>query len=211
MNYAPDYGNLLWIPGVFVLSGGILYGTLLVDEELRACSLKKLWRKWFISCVVAVVGCLGVMREAEPIWKLCLFILAVYLVVCSVMDSMLCMVSDFMQYVGVVGGGIWVISRQPEGVIGVSLLLFGFMQYGLFRKMYGGADVMGFLICALYWAGRGGDIEDYLCHMLLCYLLLAVMQGIKSNISKKGNLKKPVPLFPYISMSFLIANYLPII
>lgn len=204
MNYVPDFVNLLWELGIFVLSGGILYGTIQADKELSECNQGRLWQIWFIACIVAELGFFVYVVEAEPIHKVCLLVLAVYLVVCSVMDSMLCMVNDFMQYIGIVGGSIWVLYFLPEPRIGSSLLVYALVQYVLFRKMYGSGDVMAFQICALYLAGRGKDIECYLYHMAICYLVLAVVQGIKGNITVKGELKKPVPLYPYIAVGFLL-------
>ncbi len=207
MSCVPDFVNLLWELGVFVLSGGILYRTMQVDGELRECNQEHLWRVWFVACIIAETGLFVCMLEAEPVPKVCLLMLAVYFVVCSTMDSMLCMVNNFMQYVGAAGGGILVLHQLPEKEIGISLLVFAFVQYVLFRKMYGSADVTAFLICALYLAGRNKNIEDYLFHMAACYLLLAVVQGARGNITRKGQLEKPVPLYPYISTSFLLIIY----
>lgn len=207
MSYAPDFVSILWVPGIFVLSGGILHATIQIDEDMKDCNRKQLWKAWFVSCIVATLGFGVCMWEEEPVARVCLLVLAVYLVVCSVMDSMLCMVNDFMQYIGIAGGGALLLYQMPRPEIGISLLLFALIQYGLFRKMYGSGDVMGFLICALYLAARSKDIEGYLFHMAACYLLLAVVQGVKGNITKKGQLASPVPLYPYISTSFLLIIY----
>ena len=207
MSCVPDFVDLLWQLGVLVLSGGILYRTMQVDGELRECHQKRLWGVWFAACIVAEAGFLVCMQGAEPVPKVCLLVLAVYFVVCSTMDSMLCMVNNFMQYIGAAGGGILVLHQLPRKEIGISLLAFALVQYVLFRKMYGSADVMAFLICALYLAGRNKNIEDYLLHMTVCYLLLAVVQGARGNITEKGQLEKPVALYPYISASFLLIIY----
>ena len=204
MNYVPVLGSLIWFMGLFGVSALLLYGVLLMDEDWKCCDREWLWMVWLVACLAGCLGFWGVLKYAEPVFNACLFLLAVYLVVCTVMDSMLCKVNDFMQYVGVIGGSVCIWYQTPEPGIGISLIFFAGMQYFLFLKMYGGADGMGFLICALYLAGMGRGIEDYLFHMLLCYFTLAIVQGLQGNITRKGKLVNPVPMLPYLSFSFLI-------
>lgn len=203
MSYVPDFADIVWILGLFAFSGGVLYITPYVDDDWKYCDREWLWMLWFVTGLIGSLGFYSVMDNAEPVPKLCWLILAGYLVICSVMDSMLCQVNDFVQYFGVVGGVIFVLYGQPEPEVGIYLILFGLLQYFLFMKMYGKADGMAFQICALYQAGMGRGMEAYLFHMIFCYLLLAVIQGFKKNINEKGNLKEPVALLPYISAGFL--------
>lgn len=207
MNCVPGFVNLLWESGIFVLSGGILYQIIQIDDEFEACNQRKLWKVWFMMCNMIVLGVCLRMWNAEVENKLCLLILAVYLVVCCTMDSMLGMVNDFMQYVGVVGGCFWTWNHLSQIETGFSLLFFVLVQHFVFRKMYGEADVTAFVICALYLTGDNKGIETYLVHMGVCYLLLAIVQSTKKNINIRGNLKNPVPLYPYISASFLLIFY----
>ncbi len=96
---------------------------------------------------------------------------------------------------------------QSEGMKGMlQLLLFMILQQFLFVRFYGRADCHAFCFCAAYlWLWDRG-IYSYLFHMLCALGLLAVIQGIKGNISASGNLKMPVAFIPYI-----IASYLPIL
>ncbi|MBQ9142984.1 MAG: hypothetical protein IJX63_14520 [Lachnospiraceae bacterium] len=207
MSYAPDYVDLLLSLGIIVASGCILHQTVCRDSDWQECRLDQLWKRWICACLVAIVGFGAFLREAELVPKLCLLLLAVYLVVGSVMDKMLCAINNYVQYIGVIGGVIWLLYYFPEKEIGFSLLFFGFIQYCVFYRMYGGADVTAFLICALFLSGKNKNVEAYLIHMAICYLFLAVIQGTRGNIARSGNLKKPVALYPYISTSFLLIFY----
>lgn len=204
MNYIPDLGSFIWFLGLLGGSALILYGLPHIDQEWKLCDREWFWMLWLVACLAGSVGFWGLVAYAGPLYKACLLNLAIYLVVCFVMDSMLCKVNNFMQYFGILGGIICALYNQPEPEVGFSLIFFALIQYVVFLKMYGGADGMSFLICALYLAGMGKGIESYLFHMLLCYVLLAVVQAIQGNITKEGKLVEPVPLLPYISLSFLI-------
>ncbi len=83
-----------------------------------------------------------------------------------------------------------------------SLFFFLFAQRILFFKMYGKADGYAFCVCALAEAARGIKTAGFLLHMLLAYVLLFLVQAVRSNINSRGNLKQPVPFLPYITISF---------
>ncbi len=204
MNYVPDFDKVVFIVGIMGCVAGLLILFRQADEELKVCCKKRLWRNWVcygVSISVPLTFGLSVSNGWE--W-LALWVLGVYLLVCTVTDSLLCQVYDVMQYIGVLGGGIWLIEQKTEPNIGFSLIFFALIQYLVLIRMYGKADGMGYCICALYLAGAGIDIEGYLYHMVISFGLLAVVQGAKGNIAGKGNLKKAVALYPYISLGFLI-------
>lgn len=80
-------------------------------------------------------------------------------------------------------------------------LCFSFLQFLLFKKMYGEGDVMIFIVVAgIFCTLKKGIYED-LQLMLLTIFLMGIHQGIKGNINQKGNLKKPVPMVPYIGIA----------
>lgn len=83
-------------------------------------------------------------------------------------------------------------------------VLFAFLQWLLFRRFYGESDCLAFSVCALYMAGNQRGFLDYLVLMAAAFLLLAAVQGARRNINKKGNLKQPVALIPYIAAAMLI-------
>lgn len=204
MNYVPDLGELLFMVAIMGSAAGLLMLFRQVDEELKLCCNKKLWKNWFMYGLT-ISGSISIVTECSMEWEtLALLLLGVYLLVCTVTDVLLCQVYDVMQYVGILGGIIWLLVQKPGASIGFSIIFFALIQYVVLMHMYGKADGMGYCICSLYLAGAGVDIEGYLYHMFIGFCLLAVVQGVKGNISRKGNLKKAVALYPYISVGFLM-------
>ena len=86
----------------------------------------------------------------------------------------------------------------------ISFLFFAALQLGIFQFMYGQADAFLFCECAAFLMLHNAEIEDYMWHMGIMLIFLAVAQGAKKNINKQGNLKHPVAMTPYIAASFLI-------
>lgn len=82
------------------------------------------------------------------------------------------------------------------------LLIFLLLQRFLFDRFYGRADVYAFCVCALTEGSLDMGLKWYLLHMGTALLLLAVVQGIRRNIGRDGNLKTAVPFLPYIVVSF---------
>lgn len=84
------------------------------------------------------------------------------------------------------------------------LLIFIALQLILFRKMYGESDCLAFIACALYMAVQGKWLLQYLILMAVTFSLLTVIQLLKRNVNRHGNLKKPVPLIPYIAAAMTV-------
>ncbi len=82
------------------------------------------------------------------------------------------------------------------------LLAFFLLQFVVFCRMYGRADCYAFCVCAAAEAARGMKMSGFLFHMLLAYMLLFMVQLVRGNMNRAGNLKKPVPFLPYITVSF---------
>lgn len=148
----------------------------------------------FISCTHS--------REHPVIWMAYL-ILAVYLTVCMITDSQTCMVYDFMQVPAAAAGAVLCLLRQPSVSGGAALVCFALLQYFLFMRLYGRGDGMAFQVCSLYIIGAGGSLKTLLLHMALAFFILGMVQLIRGNINRKGNLKAPVPFLPYIACSLL--------
>ena len=91
--------------------------------------------------------------------------------------------------------------------IGLELFLFILLQEVGFAKLYGRADCHAFVACAMLERALGMGMKEYLTHMLLAYIFLAIVQGAKRNIGRDGNLKKPIPFLPYITVSFWVLIY----
>ena len=145
-------------------------------------------------------------------------VLGAYLLVASIQDMQSCQVYDFLHLlaapVGLLlllmapaeaaGAGIQaqttneMLSAQAGGKI-LSLLVFAAIQFGIFMRMYGAADGIVFLVCAIYESRFGEGLLTYLLHMGASFLVLGVVQGFRKNINSRGNLKEPVPFVPYIT------------
>lgn len=83
-------------------------------------------------------------------------------------------------------------------------LIFAALQLCIFQFMYGQADAFLFCECGTFLMLHNAELMDYIGHMGIMLILLAIVQGIQKNINKYGNLKQPVAMTPYIAASFLI-------
>ncbi len=50
----------------------------------------------------------------------------------------------------------------------------------------------------------GGSLKTYLYHMLFTIVVLGLVQIFKRNVDKKGDLKEPVALMPYLMPVFFL-------
>lgn len=148
----------------------------------------------FISCAHS--------REPLVIWMVYL-ILAVYLTVCVITDRQTRMVYDFLQFPAAAAGAVLCLLRPLPASGGVALICFALMQYFLFMRLYGRGDGMAFQVCSLYIIGAGDSLEALLLHMAAAFSVLGIVQLIRGNVNRKGNLKTPVPFLPYIACSLL--------
>ncbi len=118
----------------------------------------------------------------------------------TIMDIEFHMIYDYVWWVA---GGVAIFSccfaePGPEKII--ELLLFALLQEFFFAKMYGRADCHAFVVCAVFETGLGRGMREYLVHMLISFLVLAVVQLAKGNVGHGGNLKTPVAFLPYVTL-----------
>lgn len=92
----------------------------------------------------------------------------------------------------------WEAFLQAAG----DLVFFALVQFFLFSRLYGRADCHAFQVCSMILAAYGGGVKSYLLHMLFTILALGLVQLCKKNINKKGDLKEPVALIPYMMPVF---------
>lgn len=105
-----------------------------------------------------------------------------------------------MHVLALPAGAIFIV-MAPSGEKFISLAVFGLIQWLIFMKMYGAGDGLVFLVCAVYESRFGNGLSTYLLHMATVFGVLGVIQGLRHNINRKGNLKKPVALVPYIAVT----------
>ncbi len=210
MNYGQDFVNADF--GAVAVFGGILGGlsfgpvmALLMflkkkDSETCLSINRREYLRWMIVCILSGVHIMCKYRNDRV--NVCIgFLMLIYLVLCCITDYHTQMVYDIIQ-VGMCMLLVPIILwKAPEPVMGVELIVFGGIQIGLFRRMYGDADVMGFLICALSLVD--GGMLMWTIHMAITFLLLGIAQGWRRNIASDGNLKVSVPLYPYIAVAYL--------
>ncbi len=128
-------------------------------------------------------------------------VFASYLLVATITDVQTYEVYDFLHVIGASSGIIILIKQRVSISDWQGLLLFMAMQFFIFGRLYGLADCMGFCVCAINICIRNPSILMYLFHMALAFCILGIVQGIRQNINKRGNLKEPVAFFPYITFS----------
>lgn len=126
------------------------------------------------------------------------------LLLACITDCATCQVYRFVWWIS--GGAALLLLNTgglPDGERLWGLLLFCLLQLIFFSHMYGKGDCHAFCVCAAVEAAAGMGFAGFLIHMLSSFALLAVVQGAKGNINRRGNLKHPVPFLPYITFSFL--------
>ncbi len=127
------------------------------------------------------------------------------LLLASVTDLLLKQVHNFVWYMGIVSQAIllWQYTgkEMPTKCI-IELMLFIGCQLILAGRIYGKADGYAFAVCALAEYNFGMGLKYFLLHMLGAYGLLFVVQAVRRNINRRGDLKKAVPFLPYIHISF---------
>jgi len=152
-----------------------------------------------LGCGAAVIGIMTCLPHFSRIEKLGGGILAAYLITAVIMDVQTLKIYDFLHPAAAGVGMLLLLHKNTEAEAYISLLLYGLIQYAIFTRMYGKADGKAFFTCAVYQSLYHHGLFTYLLHMAAVFLLLAVVQIKKKNLNRKGSLKQPVPLLPYIA------------
>ena len=88
------------------------------------------------------------------------------------------------------------------GRVTAAVPVFVILQQVLFARMYGRADCHAFSVCALAGSIWQGELLWFLIHMLSAVILLAVVQLLQGNVTRRGRLHTPKPFVPYIVVTF---------
>ena len=142
-------------------------------------------------------------------------IIAACLLAAAVMDVETHMVYDYVWWIGWGAAvALLCLARSEQKVATgdvvwikrlIELLNFIWLQELLFARMYGRADCHAFVVCAITGSAFGMGMKEYLLLMLFAFVLLAVVQLIRGNVGRDGNLKAPVAFLPYINISCLLS------
>lgn len=144
--------------------------------------------------------------SVRMLWMVGGLLLAGSLLGACIMDIKEQMVYRFLWLIGGVGALVLVTCRMQEAGVECSELIdlgiFIAIQQVWFARFYGRADCHAFSVCATAMVALEMDMLDYMMHMILAFVGLAVVQIIRCNVARNGRLKKPVPLIPYITVAF---------
>ena len=151
-----------------------------------------------VYCIVTGIWIGAVLQHWEWYGQLACGMLAAYLLIASVQDLQTYQVYDFLHVVIAPVGLLFLLLNPSEDRL-LSLGIFVIIQIGLFMRMYGAADGLVFMVCALFESRFGIGMLTYLLHMAVAFLLLGVVQILKRNVNRHGNLKEPVAFVPYIA------------
>ncbi len=175
---------------------------MILREDVKNClELDEIICAKILFYSVAVGLWIALFLERWGFWgQLSCGVLAAYLLVASLQDHQSCEVYDFLHILALPAGLVFVLCEFSEDKL-VSLLFFTVIQFVLFVRMYGFGDGLVYVVCAVFESRFGGGLLTYLLHMAASFGLLAVVQGCRRNINRKGNLKKPVPFVPYIAVT----------
>lgn len=155
----------------------------------------------FALCVVSALCIMHVGMES--IWVVVLLgVLGGCLLTASIMDRWEQMVYRFVWWIGGAAGGMLLVKADINLQTSCSLIGFWLLQKLIFVRLYGRADCYAFCVSALAMAALGGGFGDYVMHMFLVFAGLTVVQMMRGNIARNGNMKKAVPLLPYITIAF---------
>ncbi len=177
---------------------------------LRIGALDEEWSLWLdtrgkgIVLALCFVSVLCIMHVGiESIWvEVLLGVLGGCLLTASIMDWWEQMVYRFIWWIGGAVGGLLFVKAGISSQTLCSIIGFWLLQKLIFARLYGRADCYAFCVSALAMAALGGGFADYVIHMFLVFVGLTAVQMMRGNIAGNGNLKKAVPLVPYITIAF---------
>jgi len=129
--------------------------------------------------------------------------IGVCLLIACAMDIFTCEVYNFIWWIAGTAAVLLLLCSGAKVRL-IDLGIFCLIQMAVFSKMYGKADCYAFCVCAAAEAALGWGFSEFLFHMTLAFGILAVVQAFRRNINRKGNLKRPVPFLPYITLSFVM-------
>jgi len=203
-------GSFAGLGMVVIILGIVMIGLWAIGRWDRALPLS--CRGYFGICAAAAAEGSAALRltAGEPmINRLLLAVIGGCLLLACVTDLVTCQVYNFTWWPGLASSLVllwyaWFVSGTASLETVKSFLFFLTLQLMLFCRVYGRADCYAFCVCAAAEASRGFQAAGYLVHMLVAYALLFLVQTVRGNINRKGNLKEPVPFLPYITISFWI-------
>lgn len=195
--------SLASMEGVFLFCSRLLRT---IDRETGEGSQSFIARAAFVMILIYFIPAAFKVCSSGTGISGCLFwasiALAAYSDICTKEIYDMVYIPAFLAGLTCLGFGF--IQGKIPGTVLLQCTLFCALQWILFRRMYGEADCLAFSLCAVYGALLGRFFFDDMILMAVAWLLLALVQICRKNINKKGNLKHPVPMIPYIAVAALL-------
>ena len=210
---------------IFLMTWGALFQICSADREMKGCEeilCGKGAAVFGVLCSInSVMAYILAAKKADAplqgptdncyaglVRYLLFCILAACFLLAFLEDCWMCQVHNFVWWAGAAAGaGLLFLAGETRGDVS-ALLFFIFLQELFFCRFYGRADSHGFCVCAMVQCACGMGLTGYLLMMLLAVGMLGLVQGIRHNINRKGNLKTPVPFLPYIIIAFWATLFL---
>ena len=113
-------------------------------------------------CIITGIWIGSMLQHWKWYGQLACGILAAYLLIATVQDIQTCQVYDFLHVV-IVPVGLLFLLLNPSKDRLLSLGIFVIIQLGLFMRMYGAADGLVFMVCALFESrfGMGNERKKF--------------------------------------------------
>ncbi len=135
--------------------------------------------------------------------KVCFVLVQGLLFTAALMDLFKQEVFDFvwMIFIPLCTVLLYINGRVTLSVL-ISLMIYFIVQELLMSRVYGRADCHAFWCCGLLLSGFGGELEIYVFHMAVTFVLMCISQSVKKNIGPDLKLKKKIAMIPYILVGF---------
>ncbi|MCR4617226.1 MAG: hypothetical protein K5669_03435 [Lachnospiraceae bacterium] len=113
--------------------------------------------------------------------------------------------------IGIIMTSAFINKAEVDAGIVTSLLIYFIIQEFVMDKAYGKADCHAFCCSALFFSYFGLELETYVLHISIVFVLIVIKAVMDGNISATLNLKKPIPMIPYILVGSwaVFAIYVP--
>jgi hypothetical protein len=213
--------NIIYFLAGMVSNATIVY---LAFETAIKCDYKELKRPTFKMYAIMMTAAATASEAGAVIAahitennlygiRLCMLLGVVSgsLIFASATDLIMCKVYDFTWWIAGAALCIMLVQQPPSIWIICGVVVFILLQELIFAEFYGRADCYAFSICALTESTFGMGMEVFWLHMILAYMLLAVVQFLRKNIGRHGKLIEPAPFLPYITVTFWITAFLYLI
>lgn len=193
-----------------------MLGLAVIGRWDRPLSIGRTGWMRILTGAAAELLCIMEFSGGRPVWKVFLWaVLGGSLLLACATDSLICQVYNFTWWIALAAAlPLWCSRKEPGAGTGTwlgaqaCLFLFVGLQLVLGGRIYGRADGYAFCVCAVAEAAVGMDLTGFLTQMLTAYTLLFVVQAVRRNVDKRGNLRDKVPFLPYITAAFWLHLWL---